>query len=100
MVWQIKNKIIVAGNHEYKQTKSINLVQSSLKSHPLWVTLYISKIFQPVFLTLIFNRNHAEPPIQNNRFLDGKTKIYHSFLIRCKFKGYQCENNMPLSQFL
>ena len=30
----------VAGNHEYKETNGINSVQSSLKSHPLWVTLY------------------------------------------------------------
>ena len=35
-----RNKFIVAGNREYKETESINPVQSSLKSHPLWVTLY------------------------------------------------------------
>ena len=51
------NKIIVAGNNEYKQTDNINFVQSSLKSHPLLVTLYISKIFQSVFLIIIFNRS-------------------------------------------
>ena len=38
------NKFIVAGNCEYKETDSTNSVQSSLKSHPLWVTLHIQKI--------------------------------------------------------
>ena len=34
------NKITVAGNHEYKETDSIKSVNSSLKYHPLWLTLY------------------------------------------------------------
>ena len=29
-----------AGNHDYKEPDNINSVQSSLKSHPLWLTLY------------------------------------------------------------
>ena len=35
------NKFTVAGNHKCKDTDSINSVQSSLKSRPLWVTIYI-----------------------------------------------------------
>ena len=37
--WQGGKK--VANNQKYKETDNINVVQSSLKSHPLWVTLYI-----------------------------------------------------------
>ena len=40
MIWQ-KNKFTVLGNHKYKETDSINSLQSSLKAHPLWVTLYM-----------------------------------------------------------
>ena len=39
MIWQKKKQVIVAGNREYKETDHINSVQSSLKSHSLWVTL-------------------------------------------------------------
>ena len=35
-----RNKFILAGNQKFKETGSINSVQSSLKSHPLRVTLY------------------------------------------------------------
>jgi len=35
-----RNKFLVAENHYYKETGGINSVQSSLKSHPLWITLY------------------------------------------------------------
>ena len=35
-----KKQFTFAGSHERKKTDSINFVQSSLKSHPLWVTLY------------------------------------------------------------
>ena len=37
MIWQRK-KLTVAGNRVYKETDSIHFVESSLKSHPLWVT--------------------------------------------------------------
>ena len=30
---------------KYKETDSVNFVQSSLKSHPLWVILYINMFF-------------------------------------------------------
>ena len=40
IIWQ-RNKFIVAGNRECEETDSINFVQSSLKSHPLWETLYV-----------------------------------------------------------
>ena len=36
-----RNKPTVAGNHEHKETDSINFSKSSLKSHHLWVTLYM-----------------------------------------------------------
>ena len=39
MIWQ--RNIQVAGNHECKETDSINSVQSSLKSDALWVILFI-----------------------------------------------------------
>ena len=35
-------KLTVAGFHKFKKTVIINAVISSLKSHPLWVTLYIT----------------------------------------------------------
>ena len=37
-------KLTVAENREYKEADNIDFAQSSLKSHPLWVTLY----FKPV----------------------------------------------------
>ena len=40
MTWQRKKKQFkVAENPKYIKIDSINSVQSSLKSHPLWVTL-------------------------------------------------------------
>ena len=33
-------KFIVAGNHNYTETDGTNFVQSSLKSHSLWITLF------------------------------------------------------------
>ena len=41
MIWQRKNKFTIKVNLEYQETDSTNSVQSSLKSQPLWVTLYI-----------------------------------------------------------
>ena len=42
MILKIKKEVyIVTGKPEFKETDSINSVQSSLKSHPVWVTLYI-----------------------------------------------------------
>ena len=35
-----QKKITVVGNHKYQETGSVNYVESSLKSHHLWVTLY------------------------------------------------------------
>ena len=32
---------MVAGNRKNEETVSKNSVQSSLKAHPLWVTLYV-----------------------------------------------------------
>ena len=49
MIWQ-RNKFTVAGNCEYKETDSIKAVQSYLKSHPLWVTLYL-KFLKSVFFS-------------------------------------------------
>ena len=37
-----KQAFTVAGSHKYKK-KILNSAQSSLKSHGLWVTLYICK---------------------------------------------------------
>jgi len=37
MIWQRKKQVYVEGESEYKKIDSINYVQSSLKSHPLWV---------------------------------------------------------------
>ena len=49
------NKFTVAGNPDYKETESINSVQSSLKSQPLWVTLY--DYFSSMSLAYIFSFN-------------------------------------------
>ena len=49
------NKLIakqVVRSHEYKETDSINSVQSSLKSHPLWVTLYLYYCIFCIFVCL------------------------------------------------
>ena len=40
---QAKKLYTVAGNHKYKEIYGINSVQSALKSHPLWVTLYFKE---------------------------------------------------------
>ena len=40
MLKQIKKDVYNCNNREYKETYGINSVQSSLKSHPLGVTLY------------------------------------------------------------
>ena len=39
MLWQRANLFTMAGSYIYQETDSMNFVQSSLKSHPLWVTL-------------------------------------------------------------
>ena len=59
-----RNKFTVACNHKYKETYSINSVQSSLKSHPLWVTLNLKlksgskssifKFYSFIFLIVVF----------------------------------------------
>ena len=36
-----RGKITVERNYHYKERESINSVQSPLKSHSLWVTLYL-----------------------------------------------------------
>ena len=36
IIWQRKKQFTVAGNREYQETDSINSIQSSLKSHPLY----------------------------------------------------------------
>ena len=51
---QILKKFTVSRNHESQETDNINSVQSSLKSHPLWITLYLDlKVFNvgAVFIT-------------------------------------------------
>ena len=46
IIWRSKkNKFSVAGNREYKETDSINFIQSSLKTHPLWVTLAVYRYY-------------------------------------------------------
>ena len=40
MIWQ-QQKFTVAGISRYKETDNINSEQSSMKSHPLWVTQYV-----------------------------------------------------------
>ena len=40
MIWQRKKQVNSCRNSEYKETDNIHSVQSSLKSLPLWVTLY------------------------------------------------------------
>ena len=44
MSWQRRKPVSVAGNQEYTETDSVNSVYLSLKSHPLWVTLYHSHL--------------------------------------------------------
>ena len=50
LYWPIKRfdkerkKIVVIVIYEYKETESINSVSRTLKSYPLWVTLYIYDI--------------------------------------------------------
>ena len=41
MICQGTKMLLVAENHEYNETDSVDSAQSSLKSHPLWITLYI-----------------------------------------------------------
>ena len=41
VIWKKKHNFTVARNHEYMETYSMNSVQSSLKSHPLCVRIYI-----------------------------------------------------------
>ena len=43
MILERNKQVSVAGNHEYKETVNINSLQSSLKSHPLWVTMELSR---------------------------------------------------------
>ena len=49
MVWTRKKEVyVVTGKHKLMETDNINYVQSSLKSRPLWVTLYFE----------VFDRNY------------------------------------------
>ena len=41
IIWQKNNKFLVLMNHKYKEPEDIKCVQSYLKSHLLWVTLYL-----------------------------------------------------------
>ena len=41
MVWDKEEQGTVEGNQESKKTGNVKSVQSSLKSHPLWLTLYL-----------------------------------------------------------
>ena len=42
MVWDKKEQGTVEGNQESKKTGNVKSVQSSLKSHPLCLTLYLT----------------------------------------------------------
>ena len=46
LILQRKNKLTAARNHGYKLTDIINSEQSFLKSHPLWVNMYIVQNFK------------------------------------------------------
>ena len=77
MIWPKQLiRIIVAGIHEYKETNRIHSVQSSLKSHSVWVTLItiITYTLRQIICTLNFierqNRitcplvaKHPPPPV-------------------------------------
>ena len=46
MSWQRKKHLFtITENQKYTEIDSINSGQSSLKSYPLWVTLYIHDLF-------------------------------------------------------
>ena len=47
MICKKRKKFVVAGSYEYKETDRIHSVQTSLKSHHLWVTLY-KPVLKPV----------------------------------------------------
>ena len=52
------NKILVAGNHQYRGTDNTNSINSSLKSHSYWVTLYVSFIFEIMIVLKMFVFRH------------------------------------------
>ena len=54
MICQGKKMLLVAENHEYNETNSVDSAQSSLKSHPLWITLDIQLSDFSQFLFNIF----------------------------------------------
>ena len=55
MIWQRNTQVYsCTGSGEYKETDRIHSVQSSLKSHPLWLTLYID---YPDIKNLTFRRS-------------------------------------------
>ncbi len=57
MNWQRMTEVFVAGNQQLKETNIINSVQSSLKSHSLWVTLYHLLLYflklKTIFLSIL-----------------------------------------------
>ena len=51
MVWTRKKEVyVVTGKHKCMKTDNINYIQSSLKSRPLWVTLYLEVFDRNYFL--------------------------------------------------
>ena len=71
MLRQRKNKFTVTWNYKHKERDSINSKQPFLKSHPLWVTLYIHEGLMQGWNFYIFN------PFKNAqiRFLISLRKI-------------------------
>ena len=54
MICQGKKMLLVAENHEYNETNSVDSAQSSLKSHPLWITLDIQCLISRSFFSTFF----------------------------------------------
>ena len=54
MICQGKKMLLVSENHEYNETDSVDSAQSSLKSHPLWVTLDIHCLISRSFFSTFF----------------------------------------------
>jgi len=62
MIRQKRNKLTLARNHKTKETDRINSVQSSLKSYPLRVTLYIDLKFYVELLNKSDQQTPQLPP--------------------------------------
>ena len=88
-----------AGNHEYKETDSKNSVQSSLKSHPFWLTLYLSLNLH----LLKFNQRNilfAKEDLTFIFYLRQKKNIMLAMKIQILFNKEMKEFLMKESRFL